>query len=213
MASLASVWRSHSSQNLADQVNVVRSRTARARSFDQGVDVGAREQLRLYQELPFMVLPGMRSTSVKRSRSVNNFKIMQAMGGRSRAGTIENPVHDASIHPGEVEEGAIEIEMPRFTHTLIRSSTIALLSSFVFGYNTGVVNAAESVVFPGKSLQQWSLVVSMFVVGGAIGAYNSGTAADKFGRKSTLLLNAAFALLSGLLMALAPNMAVLIFGR
>jgi hypothetical protein len=37
----------------------------------------------------------------------------------------------------------MSIEEPGFTRTLLISSCLALLSTFINGYNTGVMNAAE----------------------------------------------------------------------
>ena len=148
-------WRTPSNQNLADQAQVQR-RVARSNTLD-AAELGSLEQHRLYQELPFMVLPGMRKTSIKRSRSVNQFKKISSRLDLRAMGNIKSE-QDPLLADSELEdmEGAIQIDGPGFTIPLVRSSVIALLTSFVFGYNSGVVNAAEAVVFPNKTLAQVS---------------------------------------------------------
>ncbi|MFT7808452.1 solute carrier family 2, facilitated glucose transporter member 11-like isoform X2 [Arapaima gigas] len=91
--------------------------------------------------------------------------------------------------------------------------------TFQYGYNISVINA------PTKSVQNfinqtwleryetdiseqmltllWSVIVSIFTLGGLIGVSVGGTLAIKFGRKGALLLNNTFALLAALLMGLS----------
>uniref|UniRef100_A0A8C7PPP7 Solute carrier family 2, facilitated glucose transporter member 5 n=1 Tax=Oncorhynchus mykiss TaxID=8022 RepID=A0A8C7PPP7_ONCMY len=91
--------------------------------------------------------------------------------------------------------------------------------TFQYGYNISVINA------PTKSVQNfinqtwlerydediseqyltllWSNIVSIFTIGGFIGATIGGTLAIRFGRKGTLMMNNAFALLAALLMGLS----------
>ncbi|XP_041983888.1 solute carrier family 2, facilitated glucose transporter member 1-like [Aricia agestis] len=86
----------------------------------------------------------------------------------------------------------------------------ACWSAFQHGYNTGVLNAPQNVmsewlqedVFNGsawnstrgaendpKTTTVWSIVVSIYCVGGMLGGVITGVVADRFGRKSGLLLN------------------------
>ncbi|KAL6465144.1 hypothetical protein MHYP_G00252770 [Metynnis hypsauchen] len=62
----------------------------------------------------------------------------------------------------------------------------------------------------------WSSIVSIFTIGGLIGASVGGTLAIRFGRKGTLLFNNSFALLAALLMGMsyyASAFELLILGR
>jgi len=91
--------------------------------------------------------------------------------------------------------------------------TIAALPMLLFGFNTGVLNAPEKVIFPGHSVLSWSLAVSAFCVGGFAGSANAGRLADRHGRRIILLLifvvNAAF----GILQVITPSMSILIAAR
>ena len=60
---------------------------------------------------------------------------------------------------------------------------VAMISQFLVGYNTAVMNAPASVVFPGHSTTEWSLAVSAFAIGGPFGAMIGGLLANKRGRR------------------------------
>lgn len=80
-------------------------------------------------------------------------------------------------------------------------------------YNTGVMNAPASVVFPGHSTLAWSLAVSSFAIGGPFGAIMGGRMADSRGRRGALLLDTWTFLAGGLLQTFAPDMMTLIVAR
>ena len=93
------------------------------------------------------------------------------------------------------------------------ASLLGMQSTFLFGYNSGVINGCDTVVFPGHSDLEWSLVVSIFCIGGLIGAYMGGQLANALGRSGALLLTSAMFLGSGILLFLVPNMTCLIIMR
>lgn len=105
-------------------------------------------------------------------------------------------------------------------------------SSFQHGYNTGVVNAPQQLV------NQWinetythrfgespdgatidfiyAVIVSVFCVGGMIGALMTAYIAERFGRKGGLLLNNVFVFIAATLMGFSKSMQsyeMLIAGR
>lgn len=97
----------------------------------------------------------------------------------------------------------------------------ALGSAFQHGYNTGVISNAENVVrdwiadvinsrnnenINGKSKEVTfviSAIASIFCLGGMIGGLSVGFAADKFGRKNSLLLNNILVLIGVVFEAMA----------
>lgn len=108
----------------------------------------------------------------------------------------------------------------------------AVGSSFQHGYNGGVVNAPEKLIsqfindtFVARYQQVpseahldflFALVVSIFCIGGCVGALGTALVADKLGRKQGLFYNNILALLASALMAssrLAASYELLIFGR
>ncbi|XP_063050385.1 solute carrier family 2, facilitated glucose transporter member 11-like [Engraulis encrasicolus] len=91
--------------------------------------------------------------------------------------------------------------------------------TFQYGYNISVVNAATKSVqsfinetwidrynvniSPDMLTLFWSIIVSIFTVGGFVGSFVGGTLAIKYGRKGALLINNVFALLGSLFMGLS----------
>ncbi|CAL4185244.1 unnamed protein product, partial [Meganyctiphanes norvegica] len=81
----------------------------------------------------------------------------------------------------------------------------AVLGMFQFGYNTGVINAPQTVIenFIGDCWKEryndnitgdmqnllWSITVSIFAIGGMIGGISGGYLGNRFGRKKGLLIN------------------------
>ncbi|KAJ1650060.1 hypothetical protein IWQ61_009032 [Dispira simplex] len=110
------------------------------------------------------------------------------------------------------------------------------LGSLQFGYHNGELNTPKEamsncvwpippgsdesgnneVTFPpclSMSDNAFSLATSIFTVGGLVGSLLAPTAADRWGRKCTTLINNAFYLFGTLAMALATNVTWLIVGR
>uniref|UniRef100_A0A3Q1AUD7 Solute carrier family 2, facilitated glucose transporter member 5 n=1 Tax=Amphiprion ocellaris TaxID=80972 RepID=A0A3Q1AUD7_AMPOC len=104
--------------------------------------------------------------------------------------------------------------------------------TFQYGYNISVINAPTQPVqnFINQTWREryqtgisedvltllWSTIVSMFTLGGFVGAMIGGTLSVKLGRKGTLLTNNIFALLAALLMGLSHSAGLfelLIIGR
>ena len=95
-------------------------------------------------------------------------------------------------------------------------------SSLQFGYNLVVINAPQNVIkefFSDKVSNwtlHWSFAVSIFMIGGMIGAFFGPHIAKKFGRKKTLILNGGVVIIGGLLLFIskyAKSMPVFIIGR
>ncbi|XP_054855377.1 solute carrier family 2, facilitated glucose transporter member 9 isoform X2 [Eublepharis macularius] len=105
-------------------------------------------------------------------------------------------------------------------------------SSFLYGYNLSVVNAPTVFIktFYNETWERrynetitedtvtllWTVSVSIFAIGGLVGALIVTPAVKYFGRKRTLLLNNVFAIVAALLMAfsrLAGSLEMIILGR
>ncbi|KAK6493563.1 solute carrier family 2 [Huso huso] len=105
-------------------------------------------------------------------------------------------------------------------------------SSYLYGYNLSVVNAPTLYVkeFYNKTWNDrydqpmeaasltlmWSLTVSIFAIGGLVGAIMVSPLVKLLGRKGTLLLNNIFAIVASLMLALgevAGSFEMLILGR
>ncbi|KAM9446484.1 solute carrier family 2, facilitated glucose transporter member 11b [Clarias gariepinus] len=91
--------------------------------------------------------------------------------------------------------------------------------SFQYGYNLSIINAPTKDVqlFINQTWMQryntqisanlltllWSSIVSVFTIGGLVGALVGASLAVRYGRKGTLLINNAFAVLAAVLMGLS----------
>ena len=107
----------------------------------------------------------------------------------------------------------LELDNVMVTTPLIFAVMVAAMGQFLVGYNIGVMNAPESVVFPGHSTLQWSLAVSAFCFGGPFGSNCAGTLADTRGRRGALLICTWTFLLGGIIQTTAVNMAMIIASR
>ena len=108
----------------------------------------------------------------------------------------------------------------------------AVLGMFQFGYNSSTINSPQSKIedFLNQTFKErygqdltknsmstyFSLAVSMFLVGGMIGALSGGWVAEKFGRKRGLIYTQMFSLLGAVLMGFckaASSYEMLLIGR
>ncbi|KAK1256910.1 putative inositol transporter 2 [Acorus gramineus] len=101
---------------------------------------------------------------------------------------------------------------------VLRLAFSAGIGGFLFGYDTGVISGALLYIrddFPAvdkKTVLQES-IVSMAVAGAIIGAAIGGWMNDRFGRRTALLVADFLFFVGAVVMASAPNPALLIVGR
>lgn len=129
------------------------------------------------------------------------------------------------------EPGDRKKELPNRS-LLLAAGAACIGGTFQYGYNISVINAPTMYVqkFINQTWMErydinisedvltllWSTIVSIFTLGGLMGASIGGTLSVKLGRKGTLLVNNAFSLTAALLMGLSwPTrlLELLIVGR
>ena len=88
-------------------------------------------------------------------------------------------------------------------------------ADFYFCYDTGVISGALIFIRTqfGLSTLQQELVVSVVLIGAAVGALSGGRLADVFGRRLTLLITALIFVVGALVCAASPSLAMLAIGR
>lgn len=94
--------------------------------------------------------------------------------------------------------------------------SIATIGGFLFGYDTGVIAGAQIYfveTWPDISDSQIAFIVSVALIGAAIGALFSGSLSDQVGRKKVVILADFLFTAGALVMATAPTIPVLILGR
>lgn len=171
-------------------------------------DLGIQE---LYLDIPFTAVHGMQ----KHQRTL------------SKAFALSAAEFDINEHPNLSREEKksrlstasmillqeIQFESNVVTIPLICATLISSISTFLVGYNTGVMNAPSHIVFPDHSTFLWSLAVAAFAVGGPFGSIVGGTLADQRGRRGALLLSIWIFLLGGSLQTFAHDMFTIIIAR
>lgn len=165
------------------------------------------EQKRLYQELPFRVLPGMRRRSFRSERDYPQLR------PRSSWANLTRFVHKQGEHKPLLDDED-ETAEPSYTYPLLLSCLVAVINAFQYGYNTAVTGAMNpAVIFPNHSNMMWALCVSSFAIGGPIGSIVGGQLSTLLGRRRTMFANSCLFVLAGAVMACAINMYMLIAGR
>src|SRR5437879_1708204 len=111
-----------------------------------------------------------------------------------------------------VSPPAVQAEETGF---VFAAAAFAALGGLLFGYDTGVISGALIFIRTqfGLSTFQQELVVSVVLVGAAMGALSGGRLADIFGRRFMLLVTASIFVVGALVCAAAPSLMVLVIGR
>jgi MFS transporter, SP family, galactose:H+ symporter len=95
------------------------------------------------------------------------------------------------------------------------AAAFAALGGLLFGYDTGVISGA--LIFIRKSFAlstfQQEYVVSVVLVGAAIGALGGGRIADRIGRRVTLLITSVIFIAGAVVCAAAVSVPMLVVGR
>ncbi|KAF0697250.1 Aste57867_12022 [Aphanomyces stellatus] len=155
-------------------------------------------------------------------------RIGSAAGGRSfRKARQQSSRRRLSRLESLIHEEHADALLP--TKVLYVSVLIALMGAFQFGwllsqlnylpFNTKKTCAAHPIqegtciMFPGHSKHEWTMNVTAWIVGGALGAVLSGIPADKFGRKRTTFLNAFVMITGALVEVVAKDIYVFSLGR
>jgi sugar porter (SP) family MFS transporter len=101
------------------------------------------------------------------------------------------------------------------TGFVVAAAVFAALGGLLFGYDTGVISGA--VIFLtkqfGLSAFPEELVVSMVLVGAAVGALSGGRLADRFGRRRMLLVTSLIFIVGAIACALCTSLGMLLVGR
>ncbi len=116
--------------------------------------------------------------------------------------------------PNRMEVSPAAVEAPE-TGFVFAAAGFAALGGLLFGYDTGVISGALIFIRSqfGLSTFQQELVVSVVLIGAAVGALSGGRLADIFGRRFMLLVTALIFVIGAIVCSAAPSVNVLVIGR
>eukprot|EP01112_Ceratiomyxa_fruticulosa_P013945 TRINITY_DN3955_c0_g2_i1.p1 TRINITY_DN3955_c0_g2~~TRINITY_DN3955_c0_g2_i1.p1 ORF type:complete len:518 (+),score=55.66 TRINITY_DN3955_c0_g2_i1:604-2157(+) len=117
--------------------------------------------------------------------------------------------------PQEEAQPLLQKEVPQSNTRLYLTAATAVLSTFLFGYNTGNISGAMIPIAAQMKLTTFEqgLLVSVILISAAIGSTVAGTLVDTLGRKKTILWNNFFYVIGPVIMTLSPNYELLVIGR
>lgn len=114
-----------------------------------------------------------------------------------------------------VSESSIPPPKPRLPWSVYGYAGVASVSSFVYGYNTGIISPA--ILFIPRtiplSLLATSAVVSIILVGAIVGSLVAGVLADALGRRDAMAWNNALMLIAAVTAALGVSQEALLLSR
>ena len=206
MPALAQLSTAHLNQKqrvAAHTTNLHRSHSMLATSNPQA------QLQKLIRSVPFVALPGLGS---QLARSYSRYEVSAAGAlGSSRASPEPSPYH-------ATEESSLLPPLPAppsYTYALSVAVLCATLSSFQVGLNSGLLNVPETVIRASLALSvnEWSVIVSIFCIGGLVGSVMGGRLADTIGRKNLLTSVNVLFIGGALLQSLATSYWMLLAGR
>jgi hypothetical protein len=134
-------------------------------SYLTAVELGHRE---LYTQVPFAAVFGLQSRERAVREAFAEFAASATVRAESQAHPEWNDRHRRQVSlqaSSMILDQLDKADLPdpkRLTWSFILAVAVATASQFSVGYNTGVMNAPEKVVFPGHSTGLWSFAVAAF---------------------------------------------------
>jgi SP family facilitated glucose transporter-like MFS transporter 3 len=166
----------------------------------------------LYTQVPFQAVFGLQ----KKEREISHAFAHYAADLDVASSAVGLSEVDRSMRASQASMiilDELEFDAQVVTTPLVFAIIVASASQFLVGYNTGVMNAPEKVVFPGHSTTLWALAVAAFAVGGPFGSVLGGKMADQRGRRGAILIDIWIFLFGGFLQTVAQDMYTIIFSR
>src|SRR3954453_23047430 len=106
-----------------------------------------------------------------------------------------------------VADREVPADVKRAHRNVVMTAAIAGLGGLLFGYDTGII--ASALLFVKKDFDlsgfEQGMVVSAVPVGAIFGAAIAGQAADKLGRRRTIISSAVVFLIGALASAASPG--------
>ena len=162
----------------------------------------------MYAEVPSVCYMGMQAMESKSQAAAVEYSVamLDAQAGEEGGATGSGSAATRRPTLSAVHNRVIkEVTEAAFSWPLNLAVLTAVLAQLLVGYNIGVMNAPEKVVFPGHTTAEWSLAVAAFAAGGPFGANIAGTVSDKRGRRAAILTSAWMFLFGGFLQSVVAS--------
>ena len=150
----------------------------------------------MYSQVPFLAIPGLQKKEREIASTFANFAADLDVASTIGLSDMDKSIRHASssmLILDKMEDAKV------VTAPLIFTVIVVSASMFSVGYNTGVMNAPEKMVFPNHSITSWALAVAAFAIGGPFGSATGGKLADKRGRRGAMLIGIWIFLLGGMI--------------
>lgn len=165
----------------------------------------------LYSQVPFQAVFGLQKKERQISEAFAHYAADLDVASAPGLSDVDRTARASQASMVILDE--LEFDAQVVTTPLVFAIIVASASQFLVGYNTGVMNAPEKIVFPGHSTTLWALAVAAFAVGGPFGAVLGGRMADQRGRRGAIMIDIWIFLLGGLIQTVAQDMYTIIFSR
>jgi SP family facilitated glucose transporter-like MFS transporter 3 len=168
----------------------------------------------LYTQVPFQAVFGLQKKEREISIAFAHYAAdLDVASSSASAGLSEVDKTARASQASMIILDELEFDAQVVTTPLVFAIIVASMSQFLVGYNTGVMNAPEKVVFPGHSTTLWAMAVAAFAVGGPFGAVLGGKLADSRGRRGAILIDIWIFLLGGFVQTVAQDMYTIVLSR
>lgn len=115
----------------------------------------------------------------------------------------------------DVPVSGSEVSAAKAKRNVTITAAIAGLAGLLFGYDTGIIAGALLTITPefGLNSLQAGMVVGAVPIGAVAGAWFASRGADKYGRRTLILVSAAVFIVGAIVSAIAPDSFILIVSR
>ena len=164
----------------------------------------------MYMQVPFHAMFGLQRKERECANAFASYAADLDVASTTGLSALDKEVRHASssmLILDEMEDAKV------VTAPLIFAVIVASTSMFLAGYNAGVMNAPEKVVFPGHSTLMWTMAVTALPIGGPFGSALGGKLAENRGRRGAMLILIWTFLVGGIIQTLAQDMLTIIFAR
>lgn len=169
-------------------------------------------RLELYENLPMTAVMGLQKKEKSMRLAFASFAADLDSLDKEEGSSLKDKM-DKRSEASVLLVDEMNMDDSVLTTPLLSAVALSMIAQLLNGYNSVVVNAAESVAFPGHSTGSWALSVSILPITALLGASFAGSMAESQGRHGALVLTTWTFLIGGAIQTFAANMVTFIVSR